>query len=174
MNNFAETLVASKEADFISEEHNLFKPLIGDWDFVMSYHPGTPKERKVEGEWFFSWVLGGMAVQDVFVCPRRSTLITERDKCTVYGSVIRVYNQIKNNWDVFSTCNGASLIMEANKVGDSIVMDSISASKYKVKRIFSDITENSFNWQIAISKDDGHNWLVHAKMSATRKKENLY
>ncbi len=174
MTNFADALIASKAADFISEEQNLFSPLIGDWDFVMCYHPGTNKERQVEGEWFFSWVLGGLAVQDVFVCPRRSDMTSERDKSSVYGSVIRVYNQLKNSWDVFSTCNGASLIMEAKKVGNSIVMDSISASKYKMKRIFSDITDNSFNWQIAVSSDNGHNWLVHAKMKATRKKEILY
>lgn len=173
MNNFADTLVAPKVSDYISEEQNIFAPLIGDWDFVMVYHPGTANEKKVEGEWFFSWVLGGYAVQDVFVCPRRSSMNSQIDNGSIYGSVFRVYSKIKKCWEVFSTCNGSSLIMDARKVGENIVLDAITTSKYKVKRIFSNITENSFKWQIAVSSDNGHNWIVFVEMSAVRKQTNI-
>ena len=68
MNDFETALVSPGKNSLIPEKDNWFGPLVGTWDIEWVDGHGTEHERHVKGEWIFSWVLEGMAVQDVFIC----------------------------------------------------------------------------------------------------------
>ena len=53
-----------------------FSKLIGSWTLTMrrySFPSRLSEPLTLEGEWHFGWVLNGLAVQDVWIVPRRST-----------------------------------------------------------------------------------------------------
>lgn len=168
--DFMEALQANGPSATIPGEDNIFEFLIGAWDFDWYYNQGTQMARNLKGEWLFSWIIDGYAIQDVFICPKRESKEFIETKDVIYGTKLRVYNKKKKLWDIYYVCNGYSTILEARKIGASIVLDSVSASKYKMKWIYSNIKENSFQWKSAISKDDGHTWIVQGEFFATKRK----
>ena len=66
MKDFFSALVSQEKNRVIPEEFNYFGKLIGSWqiDYVESHH-----SRVIKDEWHFSWVLEGMAIQDVIILP---------------------------------------------------------------------------------------------------------
>lgn len=71
MKEFEEALTSQGKHPSIPEEDNWFGPLVGTWDMEWIDGHGTEQERHVPGEWIFSWVLEGTAIQDIFICPSR-------------------------------------------------------------------------------------------------------
>lgn len=165
MNLFADSLIANKKNPIIPDELNYFGSLVGQWDFEWRDNVGTEKESINKGEWTFSWVLEGKAIQDTFIVPSRKI---DTDQEREYGTTIRIFNPIKQCWDVFYGCTGEASLLEARKEGDKIVLTSVANNEYKMKWIFSDITENSFNWRHIRSFDEGKTWQVKAKATAKK------
>jgi hypothetical protein len=53
-----------------------FSKLIGSWNLTMRRYSSPSRLSDpliVEGEWHFGWVLNGLAVQDVWIVPKRAT-----------------------------------------------------------------------------------------------------
>jgi len=86
--------------------------LVGNWDFEWFYDRGTERERRIPGEWFFSWIIAGQAIQDVFICPSRE--YRERQHTlpeAEYGTTIRLYDPKKNIWDMTTAPRADSHIL---------------------------------------------------------------
>jgi len=166
MNAFSEALVCNVKSDAIPDEYNYFGKLVGEWDFEFVDNQGTDKERHVKGEWIFSWVLGGTAIQDTFICPSRAERATNPQPDGEYGTTIRIYNPNSKAWDIFYGCTGSATRLEARKEENKIALTEITEKK--MKWIFSDITENTFHWQ-NISTQDGTSWMVNSNIFATRR-----
>ena len=94
MNDFETALVSPEKNSLIPEEDNWFGPLVGTWDIEWVDGHGTEHERHVKGEWIFSWILEGMAVQDVFICPSREARNIKTYPDAAYGTTIRIYNPL--------------------------------------------------------------------------------
>lgn len=77
MKEFEEALVCKCKNERIPEEFNYFGKVIGEWDLDWNDRLNTSTPRRVKGEWIFSWVLDGMAVQDVFIVPSRAERLTD-------------------------------------------------------------------------------------------------
>ena len=62
MEHFYQALTSRAKNEALPEEFNFFGKLIGSWniDYI-----DNSNSRVMKGEWHFSWVLEGMAVQDV-------------------------------------------------------------------------------------------------------------
>lgn len=77
MNHFFEALISEGKNKALPEEFDYFGKLIGSWkiDYV-----DNSNSRVIKGGWHFSWVLEGMAIQDVIVLPGFE-----------YGTTLRVY-----------------------------------------------------------------------------------
>lgn len=167
MKEFEEALVSSGKSENIPEAQNLFGALIGVWDFEWIDGHGTQEERHVKGEWIFSWILEGMAVQDLFICPCRA----ERDKNPLldseYGTTIRIYNPEKEAWDVFYGCAGEAIRLTAYREGSRIVL--VEKEYQKMKWIFSDLTEDTFHWQKFVTQDR-IGWQIAGEVFAHRRK----
>ncbi len=70
MKYFIETLTSNSKSVELPEEFNYFGKLIGSWKFDYVDHNISCSTK---GEWHFSWILEGMAVQDVIILPSRET-----------------------------------------------------------------------------------------------------
>ncbi len=166
MREFAEALMCKSKSNSIPDVYNFFGPLIGEWDFEWIDNHGTEKERHIKGEWIFSWVLEGTAIQDVFICPSREERINGNQPDAEYGTTIRIYNPKSQAWDIFYGCAGEATRLEARKDGERVVLTEITSEK--IKWVFSEITDNSFHWQ-HIRTQDGTTWKVKGELFALRR-----
>ena len=86
MKHFYKALTSEVKNEALPEEFNYFGKLIGSWEID---YIDNSTSRVIKGEWYFSWVLEGMAIQDVIVLPGFE-----------YGTTLRVYNPGTHAWDV--------------------------------------------------------------------------
>ena len=140
MKEFEEALVCKCKNERIPEEFNYFEKVIGEWDLDWNDRLNTSTPRRVKGEWIFSWVLDGMAVQDVFIVPSRAERLTDIQPDAAYGTTIRLFNIERQVWEIFYGCPEECARLEANKEGDEIILTEITSQG--MKWIFSDITDN--------------------------------
>lgn len=166
MNPFSEALISSQPSQSIPDELNLFGQFVGEWDFDWYDRKNEHVGQHVKGEWIFSWVLDGSAVQDVFICPSRAERLTNYQPDKEYGTTIRFFNPKTGAWDVFYGCTGEATRLESRKEKDEIILTEIQ--KRKMKWIFSEIAQNSFHWQ-HMQIEDGQNWYVCSELFATRR-----
>ena len=66
MRDFVEALTSERKNMLLPEEFNYFGKLIGSWKIN---YVEDDNSRAIKGEWHFSWVLEGMAIQDVIILP---------------------------------------------------------------------------------------------------------
>ena len=163
MNSFIEALVNNSKSEVIPEEYNYFGPLVGEWDFDYIDHNVS---RVVKGEWIFSWVLEGTAIQDVFICPSRDTRLIDPQPDGEYGTTFRIYNPEKKTWDISYCCTGNVVCLEAIKQDSKIVLTQINNPN--AKWVFCEINEDNFHWQNVTVKDDG-SWYINVDIFAKRK-----
>ncbi len=167
MESFSEALISGQKSQSIPDEMNLFVQFVGEWDFDWYDRKNDPVGRPAKGEWIFSWVLNGSAIQDVFICPSRAERSTSCQLDSEYGTTIRIFNQISKAWDVFYGCTNEAARLEARKEKDEVVLTEINGKR--MKWIFSEITENSFHWR-HIRTDDGQNWHIRSELFATKRR----
>lgn len=165
MGEFSTALISQERNLIIPEDKDWFGPLVGVWDFEWIDGHGTDQERHVPGEWIFSRVLDGTAIQDLFICPSRKERIIKTYPDAEYGTTLRIYNPSTQAWDIFYGCTGAAERLEAKMEDGKIVLTGLS--EYKQKWIFSDITEQSFHWEKFAMTDDEH-WEKRGEVLATR------
>ena len=151
MQSFLETLTSESKNVELPEEFNYFGKLIGIWkiDYI-----DNSNSHSIKGEWHFSWVLDGMAIQDVIILPGFE-----------YGTTLRVYNPGTCAWDIAYCYTGKIMRFEASKRDDIIVLTNIEDEKRKW--VFAKIEDNNFHWQDVIVKDNGE-WHINFDLYAQR------
>lgn len=151
MQDFLKALTSERKNTELPEEYNYFGNLMGSWkiDYIDSSN-----SRSIKGEWHFSWVLEGMAVQDVIILPDYE-----------YGTSLRVYNPGTHGWDVAYCYTGKIIRLEARKQDDRIVLTNIENERKKW--VFVKIGDDSFHWQDVTVKDNGE-WHIDYDIYAER------
>ena len=151
MNHFIEALISEGKNKALPEEFDYFGKLIGSWkiDYV-----DNSNSRVIKGEWHFSWVLEGMAIQDVIVLPGFE-----------YGTTLRMYNPATRTWEIAYGYTGRIMRFEARKQEDRIVLSSLEDEHRKW--VFAEIAENHFHWQDIMVQQDGE-WQVNYDLYAKR------
>jgi hypothetical protein len=150
----------------------LFGQFVGDWDIVSA---GGPSPRGVAfssgGEVHFGWVLGGRAVQDVWM-----TYDTKTRKAIPVGTTIRVYDPETDAWQCtwISVVRHTTQTFVGRKVGADIVLESRPKGGRPERWIFSDITPNSFRWHSEESHDKGKSWHLTEEMKMSRRVMMVY
>jgi hypothetical protein len=161
---FADALIAP--GPFGDDENlRMFDHFIGSWTFDF-YDCATGREVLTgRGEWHFSWILGGRAIQDVweaYSLDQERTMIEQ-------GSTIRVYDAKRRDWAIVfvGPMRGTFDMLRANRIGREIVLQGIGRNGYPWLWVFSDIEENSFTWRSEETRDHGRTWnpLVVMKLS---------
>ncbi len=151
MQDFIKALTSEGKNTALPEEFNYFGKLIGSWqiDYIESSDP-----RPIKGEWHFSWVLEGMAIQDVIILPDYE-----------YGTSLRIFNPDTHAWDVAYGYTGKIIRLEARKQGEMIILTYTNDESRKW--VFVKIDHNTFHWQNVTVKDNGE-WHINAEIHAKR------
>ena len=148
------------------EEYDFFGCLIGEWNIVWNDHLEDVKPRRVKGEWIFSRVLDGTAVQDLFIVPSREERLIDKQPDAEYGTTLRIFNPETMVWDIFYGCMGEAIRLTARKVGEEIILTEDTTEK--MRDVFSDIATSSFLWRKERMTENGE-WQTVAKVTAERK-----
>ncbi len=143
----------------------LFGQFVGDWDIVEArYKEKDGTWVKEKGEVHFGWILGGTAVQDVWIGSDRS------DNVTIYGTTIRFYDPKIDAWRStwISPVKGLVRTFIARKVKDEIVLETKTAEGLPERWVFSEITPSSFRWRSEEMQDGGKTWILTEEMHIKR------
>ena len=167
MKSFVEALCSNKRSEKIPEAYDYFGDLIGKWTIEWNDHLDESVPRRVKGEWIFSRVLEGTAIQDLFIVPSRTERLNVPQADAEYGTTLRIYNPRTMVWDIFYGCTGSAFRLTAEKVGDDVVLT--ENAEGKMRYVFSEITADTFRWRKEYLAYEGH-WTVVAIVTAVRKK----
>ena len=173
MNNKMEFLAALHSQQVngkLKKENNLFGQFVGEWEFDWyGYEPDMETQHE-KGEWIFSWILEGRAIQDVWIIPERKRRNIEGVPNGEYGTTIRFYNEKLDEWNVVwvGPLRNRLNTFRAKRIGDEIVLEESNNTNNKMKWIFSEISYSSFKWRSIISNDDGNTWKLVQKMDVKR------
>ena len=166
MNEFVKALCSDKRNQRIPENYDYFGNLIGEWDIEWNDHLESDKPRLVKGEWIFSRVLDGTAIQDLFIVPSREERLQNNQPDAEYGTTLRIFNPQAEVWDIFYGCMGEAIRLTAYKESNEIIL--IENTTKKMRYVFSDITTSSFLWRKERMNED-NKWQTVAKVSAERR-----
>lgn len=167
MNEFSDALIHTGTNGKIPNEYDWFGFLIGEWDILYSDNHSTGRERQVKGEWIFSRVLDGTAIQDVFICPSRTERLVHPQPDATWGTTLRIFNPGTRAWDIFYGAAGEAERLEARKEGKDIVLT--ETGRGKMKWIFSDIRDDYFLWENRLYNEDGSSQL-QCRIEGSRRK----
>ncbi len=121
-------LGASDPDPDLKEKLMLFGQFVGDWDITQARYIQTDgSEVKMKGEVHFGWVLGGTAIQDVWMGYQENS-----QKIILFGTTIRFYDPKIDAWRStwLSPIKGLVRIFFARKVDDEIILESKTAESY--------------------------------------------
>lgn len=143
--------------------------LVGDWEADV-YDYGEGRVRTSKGEWHFSWVLEGRAIQDVWIVPKRlGRNGSGTGDGNRYGTTLRIYDPKIDAWRVFwfnpVTQDRSELI--AKRIGNTIVQESATGNSL-TRWIFADIKPDSFIWRGQFSTDGGKTWQLDSEFHVRR------
>jgi hypothetical protein len=170
---FSEALHSSAPASDRNGKLGLYGWLVGDWEFEATYHPGDGTTRRTTGEIHAGWVLGGRAVQDVWIVPAR-----ERPSPTApqfgdfYGSTLRVYDPGLDAWHIlWSDPLQQTYFRQIGRArGKDIVQEGQGPDGAAHRWSFTELTPESFRWTGERSTDNGGTWTLYADYRVRRVK----
>lgn len=148
----------------------LYGQFVGSWDGRVVVHEPGGGRRESSSEVHFGWVLGGRAVQDVWIAPsRQGREAPEQDR--MYGTTLRVYDPQSDAWHItwIDPVRQAYDRMTGRKVGDDIVQEFRNQRGARCQWLFSEIASDSFHWISRDSTDDGASWSLRAEFLLRRR-----
>lgn len=144
---------------------DLYAPLIGGWNIESVWYEDGIEKGRGQGEWYFEWILGGTAVQDV--------LFSVDGKPHEYGTSMRAYDATADRWHVAwmqpQSREFAAFVGHGDgkggivQVGRSLRPDQDDHLRWS----FTDVSASRFTW-LGESSPDGANWQLEQRMAATR------
>ncbi|MEP5614185.1 MAG: hypothetical protein ABJP45_18170 [Cyclobacteriaceae bacterium] len=165
--------------DMAPSEMNEFGRLVGIW-----YCSGTTPDPQggdeilpYNGFWAWKYILDGYGMQDFFFQGENEFLYWKYFKRDLALTQIRSYDPNEKIWKITYITNNADQTgnvygtFTAKSEGDDMIMKPPkTGTRSEARVIFSEITENSFEWRAESSTDDGKTWVVGATMSAKKLK----
>lgn len=148
----------------------LFGRFVGTWDVAWTGIDEKGLPATARGELHFGWVLGGRAVQDVWIVPGPGEPGQGQPPLAFHGSTIRFYDRTLGAWRStwVEPVNGRVRRFIGRPVGDEIILLS-DEDDPQLRWRFTGITDQAFRWRSEISHDDGATWTFNEEMRLTRR-----
>jgi hypothetical protein len=161
--------VSSPAAD-LAERLMLFGQFVGSWNLQWFGFDQRAEPSTMSGELHFGWVLGGRAVQDVWIVPGRGQPHAGEPALAFHGSTIRFYDASIDAWRStwIEPVNGRVRRFIGRSVDGDIVLVS-DEDEPQLRWRFTDIGPESFRWRGESSRDGGISWELDEEMVATRR-----
>ena len=163
---FTAALLSAGPHPDLPAEHRIFAPFIGDWDLLVTWYARGEPVRRERGEWSFSWVLEGRAVQDVWIVPPRGAPAADLYE---YGTSLRFYDPEIEAWRSLwiGPVRRAVERFVARKVGEEVVLETRRDDGERMRWVFCDVTQDAFRWRNEVEGPDG--WVLTQDFAATRR-----
>jgi hypothetical protein len=147
----------------------LFGSFVGSWHLEWTGTGPGGQPAAMRGELHFGWVLGGRAVQDIWIVPGRGQPGEGQPPLAFHGSTIRFYDPAIDAWRStwIEPVNGRVRRFIGRPSADDIVLLSDEEDP-QLRWRFTDITADSFTWCAETSRDGGATWHFDEQMLATR------
>jgi len=170
---FIKSLVASVAHPSTYEKLKPYEQLIGDWDFDWVGHQPDGTTWTVPGEWFFSWILEGRAIQDNWICPALALRNTGKYPAGQYGTTLRFFDEnedfVKIAW--VGAINTQINLFKASFADNQIIQQEIPIGQNQslAKWVFCNIKQESFKWEAYVTENNGESWNLTQEVFARRK-----
>lgn len=153
-----------------ADKLGLFGQFVGSWTLEWAGTGTDGRPATMTGELHFGWVLGGRAVQDIWIVPGRGQPGEGQPPLGFHGSTIRFYDDAIGAWRStwIEPVNGRVRRFIGRLAGDEIVLVS-DEDDPQLRWRFTDIGPDSFRWRGELSRDGGATWELDEEMHATRR-----
>jgi hypothetical protein len=168
---FVEALLASGPNPDHADDLELFGQFVGTWELDWTGYSRDGTETRARGEWLFSWVLDGRAVQDIWIVPSRAERDRGDDRPGEYGSTLRFYDARIEAWRCVwvGPSFGNIRVFTVRQTGDEIWLEGHNPDGHQLRWIFSEITKTSFHWRDEVTEDEGSTWFLQEEMDVRRR-----
>ena len=152
------------------ERLQLYGQFVGSWDISWAGIGADGRTVTARGELHVGWVLGGRAIQDIWIVPGRDVRGEEQSSLAFHGTAIRFYDPAIEAW----RCTWIDPLMGrvrrfiGRDVDGDIVLE-CSEDEPQLRWSFTDITRDAFTWRGEISHDGGATFLPDEEMRITRR-----
>lgn len=166
---FSDALISSGPAAELGSAAEAFSWLIGGWVADVKDIDEDGSVRTGTGEWWFSWVLEGRAIQDVWIVPSRADRMDKRQTANNrYGSTIRYFDRTGDLWRIvwINPVSRALNTLHGRRSGNRIVLEGTHADT-PIRWSFQDIESDSFLWRGEEKTKDG-DWRLSAEFRLRR------
>jgi catechol 2,3-dioxygenase-like lactoylglutathione lyase family enzyme len=162
---FLDALHADAPATELGERAEDLAWLVGGWDAVVRDYDEDGTCVESSGEWWFSWVLEGRALQDVWIVPHRGAA-GARDR---YGTTIRWFDGAERVWKIswFNPVSGARTDLAGTRQENRFVFEGTLGCD-RIRWSFNDITPNGLVWRGERIAENGAA-ILGAEFALTRK-----
>lgn len=165
---FAAALLSRGPGPEVPAKDQIFAAFIGDWELVVRWHDAAGGlTRQEQGEWYFSWVLEGRGIQDVWIVPPRSA--RGSSATYEYGTSIRFYDPASGGWQSIWVGPEHKVVhtFVARRIDDRVVLETRPEAVPRMRWSFSEVTADAFRWTNEIHEDGA--WRVQQTFEARRK-----
>ena len=157
-----------------SDKLMLFGQFVGVWDLDIKYFDESEKIVYHEpGEWSFSWILDGRAIQDVLTAPNPQDTSKIGPGERGIGTTLRKYDPKLDVWRIvwLGAVSGVLVVFTAKPMGNEIWVEGLDDDGLN-RWVFTDISDYSFHWKGFLSNDGGNSWTLRQDMLAHRRSAN--
>jgi hypothetical protein len=165
----SEALHVDGPAGPYADRLHTYGQFVGSWDITWAAIGADGRAVTARGELHFGWVLGGRAVQDVWIVPGRGLPGEGEPPVAFHGSTIRFYDPAIDAWRStwVEPVNGRVRRFIGRPDGGDIMLLSDEEDP-QLRWRFTDIAPDSFRWLAEISRDRGATWQFDEEMRAVR------
>ena len=171
--SFADALATSSRSPEIPDEADCYGWLVGSWELDAYRYGIDIANLSIKAEVHFGWVLEGRGVQDVWIMPRRMDRTPHLGKVSnMFGTTLRVWDVSIQAWRVtwVNPVTGTRDELIGRWIDNEVVQVGSHADGRPIRRIFSEITRDSFRWTGEVLENDGRTWKLEGEFRARRRK----
>ena len=171
--SFVEVLHADGPDASLATELALYSWLVGRWDMDVTAILEDGSIHGSHGEIHAGWVLQGLAIQDVWMIPRRRDRGPQTEPLpgagNWYGTTLRIYDPKLGAWRILWNDPATSFFTQqtGQAQGRDIVQTGADPRGGSMRWIFSEIEPDSFHWTAEHALDD-RSWRREVDIHARR------
>ena len=121
------------------------------------------------GEWTFTWINDGQAIQDVLSVPYQWAE-PSGDIPRIQMTTVRTYNPKRQAWEGFHVLNGAMIYFWVVKTPRNQIIERYQREgEPLIVWLYADLQPDSFKVTISQSTDNGNSWALLGELWCKRR-----